>query len=117
MDDITNEKFKLFILNEEDIKMIIEGLEALKSKDFTGEMMGMMFNSVLKPKASDSPEAHKKWEEHEIKEKRKKEEKEKKQEIINGRIELLKAKLIIMKEMRKEKELEFELKKPERQLE
>lgn len=107
------EDFKhLLTLGDADFKMILEGLEALKSKDFSGKMMGMMFKTMLKPK-DDDPIAKAKWEEHEKEEQLKEIAEEIKLTKMREEIDLLKAKIVIVLDMKRRQET----KSPKRQIE
>ena len=93
---------KLLMLNEEDFELIIEGVETLKSKDFPAEMMSSLLDAMLsKPEKDMTPQE---IEEKRIKlakrdaEKRIKEEEHK---IFLKRVEILKAKLLILSESKK----------------
>jgi hypothetical protein len=106
------EDFKhLLTLGDADFKMILEGLDALKSKDFGYDVMGLMLEGLIKPKEGDI-EGLKRWEIHKKEEELKKIEKEIKRSKVKEEIDLLKAKITIVLDIKRRQET----KSPERQL-
>lgn len=82
-------------LSSEDYSMIIDGLEALKTKDFSKDLMlGMMESMLIKPDKM-SPEKRAEYE----KEQEKKEEEKKIEKIaheeLKRKISVLKSKMIL----------------------
>lgn len=106
------EDFKhLLTLGDADFKMLLEGLDALKSKDFGSDVMGIMFEGLLKPKPGDI-EGLKKWEIHKKEDELKNIEKEIKRSKVKEEIDLLKAKIIIVLDLKRRQEIKV----PERQI-
>jgi len=90
-------------LTKEDWGIIVEGLEALKHKDFAGEMMCGMFEVMMAPK-DDAPEEEKqRWADKmrlkKLDDQRKEEEKNK----FKRNVEILKSKVILLSEEQNEK--------------
>jgi len=85
------------ILSEEDVDLVIEGLEALKSKDLAGELMEGMFEVMVTPQKM-SKEDRRRWEEVKRKRKIEKELKEKERKELARKIDVVKSKIILMRE-------------------
>lgn len=86
-------------LNGSDFKMILEGLEALKNKDFAGEMMGMMLEGILEKKPEDMTEEElQKSERRKMEKAAEKEVKEHQTEELKHQIDILKAKITLITE-------------------
>jgi len=89
---------ELVILSNEEWDLLIESMDALKNKGLAGELMSTMFETMLAPKENASvkeKEAWKKGKERKELAKKLKEEEEKK---FRWKVELLKAKLVLMRE-------------------
>lgn len=84
-------------LTKEDWDIIIEGVENLKHKDFAGEMMSTMFEVMLGPKEGASDEEKAKWEEAKSIKRMERQMKEGKQKEFLEKVEILKAKLVLMR--------------------
>jgi len=89
----------LLALSKEEYEIIIEGLEAFKSKDFASEMIGGLLEGMLIKKDKMSPEDLKKYELQKEKEKIEKELKNKQKEELNHKADLIKAKILLMQDL------------------
>jgi hypothetical protein len=99
--DITK---SLLQLTEVEYQMIIDGLDELKNKGFSGEMMGMMLEAMLKPGKDANSEQLKAWEEVQRKRELEKMEKERKAIEFKKSIDILKSKLILLSELKEREE-------------
>ncbi|MEW6126706.1 MAG: hypothetical protein AB1757_06685 [Acidobacteriota bacterium] len=113
-----NEKLnEFFQLTPQDFSMVLEGLEALKSKDFAGELMSGLFEAMLVDKKKMSPVELQEYEEKQRRKKIEEERKKVEQQEFKKRIDVLKAKITLIIELEEKRRVQEELKKPERQIE
>jgi len=84
-------------LTKEDWDLIIEGVDNLKSKDLTGKVLNFMLEGLTYPGKDASEEDKKEWEERKRLRDIEDEFKEKEHEKYIEKIDLLKAKLILMR--------------------
>jgi len=82
-------------LSDQEIKMILEGLDGLKSKDFAGEMMGMLFESMLIKKDEMTPEQLADYQQRKAKEEEVKKQKDLEKEQLKKSIDILRAKILL----------------------
>lgn len=95
----------LLTLSEKDLGQIIDGLEALKSKDMAGELMVDMLDAMMGKKTSDmSPTELIQHEERKRKEAEQKALKKEKEKELREQIDVLKAKIILLRETKKRQE-------------
>ena len=85
-------------LTEEEWEMLIDGVEQLKSKDMVNEMLGsLMETMLLAPKDDATEEEKQKWEERGRMKRLDAQMKEDKEKEYKNKVEMLKAKLVLMK--------------------
>ena len=89
---------KDFSLTKNDCDLIIEGVENLKRKDFPDMMFDTLAEVIFKPKEEVSEEIKSKWEEDKKLRLMEKQLKEDKQKEFLKEVEILKSKLILMRE-------------------
>lgn len=88
---------ELLDLKPADFEMILEGLEALKSKDLAGEMMGELFESIISKKPGEMTEEEKaKAERRQIEKEQERRIREDKKKKMKQEIDLLKAKITLI---------------------
>ncbi len=89
----------LFILNDVEWDMVIEGVEQLKSKHLVGDLVGKLLESVISKKEADmTPEELAEKRACEARKRMEEEMKKKEEETYKRKVELLKAKLVLMRE-------------------
>ena len=88
----------LMMLSKEEWDLLIEGVDALKNKGFAGELMGGLFESMLAPKDNATLEEKKKWEKSQASWEATKKLREEEEIKLKNKADLLKAKLILMRE-------------------
>lgn len=89
---------ELLSLTKEEYAIILEGLDAFKSRDFSGELIGSLFKSMFIDKKSMTPEQLKEFELKEEKDKIEKELKEEEKKKLNHKADIIKAKLLLMQD-------------------
>jgi hypothetical protein len=90
----------LMNLTDSEFEMIIEGLDALKGKDFAVDLMGIMFKGLGKPKEQMTLEEKKEADLKEEKEALDQEIKKAERKEVAKKIDVVKAKLILMQAQR-----------------
>ena len=92
------------LLQDSDWDMVLEGLEALKSKDFSSEIMGDLFETLLLKPKKDAPQADiLAWEKRQKEKEIAKKSEKKVKEQYKKKIDVLKAKIILMRESQESK--------------
>lgn len=89
-------KFNGLELTKEDWDIIVEGVENLKHKDIAGDMMSMILEGLLAPEKNASPEVRAKWEDGKKLQAMEKQLKEDEKRKFVAKLELLKAKLVLI---------------------
>lgn len=84
-------------LTDEEYKLIVDGLEQLKSKDFGGKVLKMMLGSMLERKITD-PEDKRKWELQKEKEELEEKREEQEKELLKTKIDILKGKILMVQQ-------------------
>lgn len=107
---------KIFEFTDADFEMLLQALDALKSKDFSHDLMNVMFDGLIKPKEGTPQKEVDAYNARKEKEEKEKLIREQKQKEVNKQIDLLKARITVLMALKASGELEVELKKPERQL-
>ena len=107
---------KMLRLSPDDMDLIIQALDQLKAADLPGMMIDIMFSSLLKPSKDASLKEKMEWETKQMKEQEEKKTKTEKHEKLKARVDILKAKIVLLNEFKKQKETETELKNPSRQI-
>lgn len=96
--------------------MLVEACEALKSRDFAGDMAGMMLEAMLSPDKDDSPEKKAAFEKHKAERRKDEATKEETRKKFKREVDILKSKLTLILSVRANEDLEVELKKSSRQI-
>ncbi len=94
---------ELFMLTEEEWDLLLESMDALKSKGLAGELMSGMFEAMLSPKENASKEEKEKWEKAKKERELVKGLKEEEEKKFKQKVDLLKAKLVLMKQSKSDK--------------
>jgi hypothetical protein len=82
-------------LSGSETQMILEGLDALKSKDFAGDLMSGLFEAMFFDEKKMSPEQLAEHEERKQKKEEVNKQKEIERKMMVKKIELLKAKIVL----------------------
>lgn len=86
-------------LNDDEYQLIVEGLEALKSKDFGSKVMKMMMHSMFDSKVENmSPEDRKKYELQKEKEQIEEEQEKEEKKELSRKVDILKGKILMIQE-------------------
>ena len=101
----------LLQLTEVEYQMLVDGLDELKNKGFAGEIMSGMLEVMLAPKENSTVEEKLAYQEMQEKRKLEKEQEEEKQKEFNRSVEVLKSKLILLKEIKDRAEFQVKSKK------
>jgi len=84
------------LLEEKDWDMILDGLEALKSRDLSGELIGGIMEAMFAPKKDASQSEKDEWEKTQTKRKFEREAKIEGNKEFKKEIDILKSKIILM---------------------
>jgi hypothetical protein len=82
-------------LSDSETQMILEGLDALKSKDLAGDLMSGLFEAMFVDKKKMNPEQLVEYEEKKKNEEDVKKQKDIEKQTMMKKIEVLKAKIIL----------------------
>jgi hypothetical protein len=89
-------KTMLSELTSEEWDLIVEGVEQLKSKGFAGEIMETLLFGIIKPREGASDEEMRQYEENKRMREMERQFKEDEQKKVVKKLDVLKAKLILM---------------------
>lgn len=79
-------------LTKEDWDFVVDGLDALKSREFAGKLMGMMLGSAIEEKMTIEQKLRFKQEKED-----KKREKDKEEKVLKEKVDLVKSKILVLR--------------------
>jgi hypothetical protein len=83
-------------ISAEEWELIMQGLDSIKYKDLSGDMLSMMLEGLVRPDKDAPMEEQQRWEEENRIRKMEKDLKKEENDKILKKIELLKAKILLM---------------------